>query len=490
MRISSGCIRYQYCKTKEGIGALDLAISKIEECFEVKDSTLASMGKILEALVQEIPSDLSGILLIDEEDRIVFQESRRCLKRQVKSPKVEIVKEAIKSGNPVILSRRNPEGFGDLACMPLVIGSRPVGGIYLQRNDHDGEYSSRDLDLLAAFSRPIHSILKRAWCRKKKKEEGVAKPSHFVGKSREHIRILRLINRVKDTDVPVFISGESGTGKEVVARTIHESGRRKTGGFVAINCGSIPDHLLESELFGYVRGAFTGALRDRRGLIEEANGGTFFLDEIGDLSLPLQAKLLRVIQEKEIRRIGENHTRPIDTRFISATNKDIENEVREKRFREDLYYRLKIMSVELPPLRARKEDILCLLRYHIEKYCREMRREMVYFTPDVLKLLLNYPWPGNVRELQNEIQRCLILCGEKSLIGKDCLSFKFRQAQENEEESSVSSDYFRAKADFEKRFLNEALSRTNYNRTRTAEEIGLSRQGLFKLMKKHGILSE
>jgi len=202
----------------------------------------------------------------------------------------------------------------------------------------------------------------------------------------------------------------------------------------------------------------------------------------------LQAKLLRVIQEKEIRRIGEIRNRPVDVRFISATNKEIEREVREGRFREDLYYRLNIVSIDLPPLRARREDILCLLHHHVEKFCLEMRKEMVYFTPGALRLLMNYTWPGNVRELQNEIQKCLILCGEKNLIDKDCLSFKFHQ--EKEEISSTSSDYFRAKAAFEKRFLNEALSRSNYNRTRTAEEIGLSRQGLFKLMKKHGLLSD
>jgi transcriptional regulator with PAS, ATPase and Fis domain len=465
-----------------------LSVDKTEEYFEVKDSILFSMGKILEVLVQEIPSDLSGILLIDEKDRIVFQEARSCPKGQVRNPKVDVVKKAIKSGNPLILSVQNPEGSGNVVCLPLIMEGRPVGGIYLQRNGQDGRYSHRDLDLLAAFSPPIYSILKRTLFRAKIAKSELTKPAHFVGKSQDYIRILRLIDQVKNTDIPVFISGESGTGKEVVARTIHESGRRKTGEFVAINCGSIPDHLLESELFGHTRGAFTGALRDKPGLIEEANRGTFFLDEIGDLSPPLQAKLLRVIQEREIRRIGENRTRPVDVRFISATNKDIEKEVKEGCFREDLYYRLKIMSIELPPLRGRREDILCLLHHHVEKYCREMRREMVYFTPDALKRLMNYSWPGNVRELQNEIQRCLILCGEKNLIETDCLSFKFHQ--EKEDASSTSSDYFRAKADFERRFLNEALSRSNYNRTRTAEEIGLSRQGLFKLMKKHGILSE
>jgi transcriptional regulator with PAS, ATPase and Fis domain len=454
----------------------------------VKDKLLKSVGKILEILLQEIPSDLSGILLVDEGGRIVFQEARGCPKDRVKNPRVDIVIDAIKSGNPMILSEPNRGGADNVVCLPLFLKNKTVGGIYLQRNDHRGAYSHRDLDLLAAFSRPIRFIIKRTSLAGKRERDGPLIPSRFVGKSRDYICILRFIERVKDTDVPVFISGESGTGKEVVARTIHESGGRKKGDFVAINCGSIPDQLLESELFGYARGAFTGALKDKPGLIEEADRGTFFLDEIGDLSPPLQAKLLRVIQEKEIRRIGENRSRPVDVRFISATNKYIEREVKEGNFREDLYYRLNIVSVHLPPLRARREDILFLLRHYVEKYCREMRRETVYFMPDALKLLMNYSWPGNVRELQNEVQKCLIFCGDKNLIEKDCLSFKFHH--QKEDASSHTSDYFRAKADFEKRFLNDALSRSNYNRTRAAEEIGLSRQGLFKLMKKHGILPD
>ena len=256
---------------------------------------------------------------------------------------------------------------------------------------------------------------------------------------------------------------------------------------MAINCGAIPDHLLESELFGYARGAFTGAVRDKPGLIEEANNGTFLLDEIGDLSPPLQAKLLRVIQEKEIRRVGENRVRPIDVRFISATNKNIEVEVTEGHFREDLYYRLNIVSLNLSPLRKRKEDILSLVNHLIERYCRELNRERAYFSPSALQLLLGYSWPGNVRELQNEIQRCLILCGERNLIEETLLSDKIHC--DSEETVIHLYDYFHAKAAFEKKFLNEALARSDYNRTRTAEEIGLSRQGLFKLMKKHGILA-
>lgn len=307
----------------------------------------------------------------------------------------------------------------------------------------------------------------------------------LIGQSKNFHHILTLIERVKDNDAPIFITGESGTGKEIIARAIHFKGARKRGKFVVVNCGAIPEHLMEAELFGYVKGAFTGAFRSKPGLIEEADGGTFFLDEIGDLSLPLQAKLLRILQEKEIRRIGENIVRRVNVRFISATNKNIEKEIERGNFREDLYYRLKIISIEVTPLRERKDDLFILLNHFVERYCREMKRERVYFSPRALELLMEYQWPGNIRELQNEIQRCLIFAGDDDCIKEEYFSSKINPKRETY--TGASHNYFRAKAEFEKRFLNQALARFGYNKAKTAEEIGLTRQGLFKLMRKHNI---
>jgi transcriptional regulator with PAS, ATPase and Fis domain len=309
--------------------------------------------------------------------------------------------------------------------------------------------------------------------------------STLLGKSTAISQIKALIDKVKDLDAPVLITGESGTGKELIARAVHFTGARSGGRFVALNCGAIPDHLLESELFGYARGAFTGAMKDKAGLIEEAQGGTFFLDEIGDLSFPLQAKLLRALQEKEIRRVGENRTRAVDVRFISATNKTLEVEIGQGRFREDLYYRIRIITIEIPPLRERKDDLLLLLEHFAEKYCRELKKERAYFTPRTLDLFLDYGWPGNVRELQNEVQRCLILCGEDRFIREEYLSPRINPRQEMS--NGADYNFFEAKAEFVKRFLNQALLRSHNNKARTAEEIGLSRQGLFKLIKKHKI---
>jgi len=306
----------------------------------------------------------------------------------------------------------------------------------------------------------------------------------LIGRGPAFSRILELIDRVKDSSVPVFICGESGTGKELVARAIHDSGTRKNKQFIAVNCSAIPDHLLESELFGYIRGAFTGAVRSRPGLIEEAEGGTFFLDEIGDLSPRLQAKLLRLLQEKEIRRIGENYTRYIDVRFISATNRNIENEIKSKRFRDDLYYRLKIISIEIPPLRERRNEIINFLNHFIKIYSNSMNRTDIRFSSRALSLLMNYSWPGNVRELQNEVQRCMVLCNKENFISEKHLSSKIYQ-QKIIPGSCYS--FFHARAEFEKSFIHEALIRCNFHRLKTAKDLGLSRQGLFKLIKKHDI---
>ena len=307
----------------------------------------------------------------------------------------------------------------------------------------------------------------------------------LVGQSPWLAQVHVLIEKVKVSDAAIFIWGESGTGKELVARNIHYGGARSRGRFVALNCGAIPDNLIESELFGHAKGAFTGAVREKPGLMEEASGGTLFLDEIGDLSLHLQAKLLRILEDKELRRVGENRTRSVDVRIISATNKIIEQEVEQGNFREDLFYRLRIITIELKPLRERKEDILVLVDHFLEKFCREMDRALAHFSPPALERLLSYDWPGNVRELQNEVLRCLVLCHDALEIGEDDLSSRINPERSRMKGSAY--DYFDAKADFERRFLNQALSRFNYNRAKTAKEIGLSRQGLFKLIKKHQI---
>lgn len=469
--------------------------------FEKKSEAIRDF---LDLLKRMIPSDQAAMVLWTSPDKVILKEAvPPWASKEKEDMAIKIVQSSLKEERilylelPVPARNLHPrkgsriDELENILCLPFPLDDGMKGAILLERERSLGPYSSFQGDLLGDFSRPLKRILGNFFGSPKRKHRNPASlsPHHslplFIGQSEFSEKVLKLTEKVKDSHAPVFLSGESGTGKELVAKIIHFSGSRKNGEFVAMNCGAVPENLLESELFGYRKGSFTGAVRDKVGLIEEANGGTFFLDEIGDLSLHLQAKLLRLLQEKEIRRIGENRVRRMNVRFISATNKNIEEEVAHGRFRKDLYYRLKIVAIHLPSLRERKTDILSLLNHYIEKYSKEMGRDRVSFSLQAVELLTNYSWPGNVRELQNEIQRCLILCGDEDCIQAEHLSPKIKGSGEIQNEAPF--DYCRAKSEFEKRFVHQALVHFNYNRTRTAEEIGLSRQGLFKLMKKHRI---
>jgi transcriptional regulator with PAS, ATPase and Fis domain len=293
----------------------------------------------------------------------------------------------------------------------------------------------------------------------------------IVGRSAAFARVRELIDMVKDLDAPVLIAGESGTGKELVARAIHESGARRGGRFVAVNCGAIPDQLLESELFGYVRGAFTGALRDKAGLIEDAHKGTFFLDEIGDLSFPLQAKLLRLLQEKEVRRVGENRTRAVDVRFISATNKDLDREINQGRFREDLFYRLDVVTLRVPPLRERPQDVPLLARHFMDALAVHLGIPPLPFARDVLDALSAYPWPGNARELRNFIERSLIL----GAFPIDSLAEHDLAAEVERQPLGAGGELL---ADVEKRHILAVLEDAGGNKAEAARRLGISRKTL------------
>lgn len=383
--------------------------------------------------------------------------------------------------------RFEASSFGSILAVPLSAGSAQ-GIVLLLRKSCP--FDNLDTQVAETITRALSSCLEHAGEKSllpsaplQTEEEERPLKELIIGESEAIKNIRQTIIRLQFSDAPVLICGESGTGKELVARAIHLHSLRKPAPFVVINCGAIPDHLLESELFGYCRGAFTGALRDKPGLVEEAHGGTLFLDEIADLAFPLQAKLLRLIQEREFRRIGENRVRHSNIRFLSATNRDLEQEIRAGRFREDLYYRLKIISLELPPLRNRKEDLLSLINHFLKIYGPNLGKTAAVISPGALERLLAYDWPGNVRELQNEIQRCLIFCGPEGVIEERHLSPKLSPFPE--EVAARNENFFIARAEFERRYLRAALARYNYNRTLTACGLGLSRQGLAKLMKKH-----
>jgi transcriptional regulator with PAS, ATPase and Fis domain len=297
--------------------------------------------------------------------------------------------------------------------------------------------------------------------------------------------MLRVVDRVTASEVPVLVAGESGSGKELVARAIHANGPRAAFTFVSENCGAVPETLLESTLFGHVRGAFTGAIRPRAGLFEVAHRGTLFLDEIAEMSLGMQAKLLRALQDGEIRPVGAESVRRVDVRVIGATHRDLEAMVRDGRFREDLFYRLNVIAIRIPPLRERIGDVPLLLDHFIRVHAGQRR---VKVSRAALDVLAAYGWPGNVRQLENEVRRALVLSDDT--IGLEQLSDDVRSPKAGDAASTVGLNLRRRVDALEVELVRNALRRTDGNQTRAAELLGVSRFGLQKMMKRLEIKHE
>jgi transcriptional regulator with GAF, ATPase, and Fis domain len=303
----------------------------------------------------------------------------------------------------------------------------------------------------------------------------------IIGESKAMKEVLNLLDRIMESDVSVYIHGESGTGKELIARALHFNGPRKNRMFVATNCASFSETLLESELFGHVRGAFTGAEKDKKGLFEHASGGTVFLDEVADMSLGMQAKLLRFLQEGEVRAVGANQTTKVDVRIISATNKDLAELVKEGKFRKDLFYRLNVVRINLPPLRDRRADIPLLVDHFMKKNKMGIPENFLSITPDAMKAFVSYDWPGNIRELENEISRALVM--GKGAVNKEILSETVREKYEFEQEMLGDLNLPRQVAAFEKRMLERALQEVEGNKVKAAKLLGISRFTLHQKIK-------
>jgi two-component system response regulator HydG/two-component system response regulator AtoC len=308
---------------------------------------------------------------------------------------------------------------------------------------------------------------------------------NIIGRSKPMQEVFSLVRRVSKTDANVLVLGESGTGKEMVARAIHYTSLRTNNPFIPIDCTTIPAELMESELFGYEKGAFTGAQERKIGLIEMAQGGTVFLDEIGDLDYALEKKLLRFLQEKEIRRIGSKESIPVDARVIAATNRNIEEDVQKGNFRADLYYRLNVITVRMPPLRERKDDILPIANHFLRTLCKKNKKQICGLESDVVQTLKEYDWPGNVRELENLIERAMILC-PYDRINRECLPKKLRALHEEERLDSGELNL----PQMEKQIIRKALDKTAWNQSQAATLLGISRKQLRTKMKNLGLLSE
>lgn len=317
----------------------------------------------------------------------------------------------------------------------------------------------------------------------------------IIGKSQKIQDVFHMIEAMASSTSTVLVQGESGTGKELVARAIHQHSPRAKGNFVVINCGAIPEHLLESELFGHRKGSFTGAIADRKGLFEEAHQGTIFLDEIGELPLPLQVKLLRVLQEGEIRAVGDSVTKKVDVRLLAATNRDLQQLVKENKFREDLYYRLNVINMVLPSLRDRLDDIPMLAYHFLKKYATKTNKSIEQIGVDAMQALQNYSWPGNVRELENVIERAVVLATNDTISVHDLpprvLGESFYLVEEGANSDLTNFNYKDAKnralAAFNRAYIGALLRQSKGNISFASEKAGMDRSNFKKLLKRYGI---
>lgn len=308
----------------------------------------------------------------------------------------------------------------------------------------------------------------------------------LIGNSRQMKEVYSIIAKVAPSDVTVMISGENGTGKDLVARALHYNSRRSAGPFVKIDCTALPEGLLESELFGYKRGAFTGADRDKPGRVENAENGTLFLDEISDLTMPLQAKVLRLIQEHRFERLGENKTRSVDVRILAATNRDLEKEIERGAFRRDLFYRLNVVPIKLPPLREREGDVLLLATRLLERTCERYERRSGGFEPEAVDALMRYRWPGNVRELENLIERLVVLADDETVrVGLDDLPADVVAAEDSFLSQAAARDL--SLEELEKEYIKVVLTKTGGHKANAAELLGINRKTLLEKRKRYGL---
>jgi transcriptional regulator with PAS, ATPase and Fis domain len=369
-------------------------------------------------------------------------------------------------------------------CAPLLSQGDVIGALYVGNDEVKHLFQREQLDLLTIFAGQASLILQNAMllsALRADKEKLAAELSdkrfgEIIGACPSMMEVFRKLQKVAATDISVMITGETGTGKELIARELHRRSNRESGPFITVNCGAIPENLMESEMFGHVKGAFTGAVASRPGKFQQADGGTLFLDEIGELTLQLQVKLLRAIQERVVYRVGDSRPEKCDIRILAATNRNLEDMIKEGGFREDLYYRLNVVNLWLPPLRDRGDDVFIIAKALLSKYADELDSAVKGFSPQALTAIKKYPWPGNIRQLENRIKKALVLC-DRTLLAAEDLDL-------GPEAQAPIVPLEKAKEDFQRRYVLEVLERNNGNRTQTARDLGVDPRTIFRYLEK------
>jgi transcriptional regulator with GAF, ATPase, and Fis domain len=470
---------------------------------DVIDLTHAQKGFLLlldGAEAQAAEPDDGGARPRESDRKLAIRASRNVRKEAITDAQGgisdSIVRQVIESGRPVIVSDALADTtFGrsdsviamklsSVMCAPLLSQGQVIGALYVGNDKIKHLFERTQLELLSIFASQASLLLQNAMllnALRADKAKLVAELhdkrfGEIIGACPSMLEVFRKLQKVATTDISVLITGETGTGKELIAKEIHRRSPRQNGPFVTINCGAIPENLIESELFGHVKGAFTGAVASRPGKFQVADKGTLFLDEIGELPLNLQVKLLRALQERVIFRVGDSRPEKVDIRIVAATNRNLDEEIRVNNFREDLYYRLNVVNIWLPPLRDRGDDVLIIAKVLLSKYADELASAVKGFSPGALAAIKKYTWPGNIRQLENRIKKALVLC-EKTLLSAEDLDL-------GPQAETPIMPLEKAKEDFQRRYVLEALERNNGNRTQTARDLGVDPRTIFRYLEK------
>jgi transcriptional regulator with GAF, ATPase, and Fis domain len=469
-----------------------------QRLMDIKDVS-ELLRALMDAVVEVTHADKGFLLLVrDETPEIAVA---RNLKQEdiaggVRHLSDSIVAKVLASRRPLIVSDalhdmefKSSESVMNLKlcsvmCAPLIAQGQLLGLLYVGNDNVVNLFEEKSLDVLTVFAGQAALILQTALVLDQLKSDrdrlqeklDDKRFGDIIGSCPGLIEVFKKVEKVATTDISVLITGETGTGKELIAREIHNRSPRKSGPFVVVNCGAIPENLMESELFGHVRGAFTGAVATRQGKFQLADGGTLFLDEIGEMPPSLQVKLLRALQERVVVKVGDAKSERVDIRVVAATHRDLEERIRTNEFREDLYYRLNVVNLHLPPLRERGDDVLVIAKFLLSKYGDEYGTKVKGFTPNALIAMRKYSWPGNVRQLENRIKKALVLC-ERSLIGPEDLDL-FPEALE------PIMSLAQAREDFQRRYILEVLERNNGNRTKTARDLGVDPRTIFRYLER------